>query len=138
MGDDVTNNTDDGAVKHSVCFRVMGRDLEPEAISTSLGLSPTQQHKRGDANVSSAGRKYGEFSEGLWSLDSSLSAESSVDSHVKSLIAKLGGREDRVTQLNGEGLRIDIFVGVFGLAGTHGFRLSSASIEGSSQAQSCD
>ena len=127
---DMTDGDRDKSVENSVCFRVMGMNLDPQSISESLQLTPTQQHKRGEANTSSSGREYGKFAESLWALDSPLNSESSVDSHVKSLVAELAGKEHLVARFNEDGLRADFFVGIVGIGEAHGFRLSSEAVEG--------
>jgi Domain of unknown function (DUF4279) len=101
----------------------MGKDLDPEEISQLLGMSPDVAHKRGDPNWGKQGRRYSDFSEGLWSLKSALSRDQLPAEHIKDITDKLAGREEVLEILRQRGYRIDIFIGIFGADGNSGFDL---------------
>jgi hypothetical protein len=97
----------------SAALRVMKSDLDPDEVSKYLDLSPDHAHQRGDPHLGREGRRYADFTEGLWELRSA-GGESSLLSEVRSLLDRLKGREAALRQLLELGYRLDIFVGIFG------------------------
>ena len=110
-------------VSYSVSFRLMAKDLDPKEISQLLGMSPDDAHKRGDPNWGKQGRRYSDFSEGLWSLASDVSRDEPPAVHVKDITDRLAGCAEALDTLRLRGYRMDIFIGVFGLEGNSGFAL---------------
>jgi hypothetical protein len=105
-------------------FRVMGRELDPEEVSTALRLQPTECHRRDDPHLGKGGRRYGTFREGLWMLRSKAPSEGDLGTHLTDILQHLSGREPVLRQLRENGLRTDLFVGIFGIAASCGFSLS--------------
>jgi hypothetical protein len=113
----------------SARFRIMGADLDPEAISSRLNFKPDQSHRRGDPNYGKSGRRYSDFSEGLWSVKSNLPDTDPLDDHLAFLIDKLRGRASVLNELQQQGYRTDVYVGAFGEeTGNLGFSISNASL----------
>jgi Domain of unknown function (DUF4279) len=97
----------------SVAFRVKSTDLDPQDVTNALGLEPSKSHKRGDAHRGPSGKRYSDFSGGLWSLKSPLAASASLDEHLLALLDQLGSRAATIRELTVD-YRIDFFIGVFG------------------------
>lgn len=105
-------------------FRIMGKELDPDAVSAALGLQPAECHRRDDPHLGKGGRRYGNFREGLWMLRSHAPAEADLQAHLTDLLQLLSGRESVLRQFRENGLRTDLFVGVFGITDSCGFSLS--------------
>jgi hypothetical protein len=98
-------------------FRVMGPDLDPAAVSQLLDLEPTEAHRRGDPRVGKSGRRYSDFSEGLWGWRPDLAESEPLAEHLRALLDVLEPKAMGLQQLKEIGLRLDLFVGVFGSEG---------------------
>lgn len=107
----------DSGVAVKAAFRVMGPDLEPEVVSQLLGLEPTEAHRRGDPRVGKSGRRYSDFAEGLWGWRPDLAESEPLAEHLRALLDVMEPKAVRLQRLKEMGLRLDLFVGVFGSAG---------------------
>jgi hypothetical protein len=114
--------------KVTASFRVMGAHLDPKAVSGMLHLDPDYSHCRGDSRIRK-GRRYADYSEGLWSIESDALATAPIEAHIDNLLGKLTGRKEAIQELKLGNLRVDIFIGVFRTGGTLGFSLSDKAIE---------
>jgi Domain of unknown function (DUF4279) len=113
-------------VTFKVTFRVMSTELDPDAVSTALQLTPSYFHKRGDQRIGKSGRRYSDYSAGLWALQSSGPETATLDDHLSDLLNMLRDRARSIHSLSTSGYRIDIFVGVFGEdLGNLGFSISA-------------
>jgi len=68
-------------VSTKASFRIMGKDLDPSDITNLLHLHPDQFHRCSDPNMSKSGRRYADYTEGLWALDSSVDETRAIDEH---------------------------------------------------------
>ena len=93
----------------------MGKDLDPSEITNLLHIHPDQSHRYGDPNISKSGRRYADYTEGLWALDSSVDETSAIDAHLEALATKLWKHRDLLQEFRKRGYKIDIFVGIFGI-----------------------
>jgi len=96
-------------------FRIMGRDLDPSEITNLLHMPPDQSHRCGDPNMSKSGRRYADYTEGLWALDASVDETHAIDEHLEVLVTKLWKHRHLLQALRNCGYKIDIFVGIFGV-----------------------
>jgi len=99
--------------KLSATFRVIGHDLVPDDISLLLGREPDEAHGKGDPRLGESGRRYSDFTTGLWAIDSP-KEEKPLSEHLRELLGKLEGCGAVIRNLQEQGYRVDIFVGVFG------------------------
>lgn len=106
----------------------MGKNLDPDDVSRRLALVPGDSHRSGDPHLGKAGRRYADFSEGLWALSSSLVETASLEEHLGDIISRVGPKSDVLRELRLLGFRTDVFVGVFGQGGNSGFSISSATL----------
>lgn len=113
----------DHMVEVEASLRVMGADLDPDAISATFGVSPDYSHRRGDSRIGGQGRRYADYTEGIWILSSGVEASASVESHLEGLQQKLSGREHVIHAIRASGLRLDILIGVFGINGNYEFSI---------------
>lgn len=121
---DRLNKSESGEAEVRVGFRVMGSDLEPSEVSRLLGLQATESHKRGDARIGQSGRRYSDYSEGLWAWQPPVSETAPLAEHLNALVDVLGPKAALLQRLREWGLRMDIFVGLFGPDSRFGFVLS--------------
>ncbi|MCK6439637.1 MAG: DUF4279 domain-containing protein [Planctomycetes bacterium] len=109
---------------YSASFRIMGRSLDPDEISKTLKLKPTQAHRRGDKNIGKSGRRYSDFREGLWLLESGIDEKMPAPKHIKKLVSILLPKRQKLHTIAGQrGVRMDISLGIFGRNYNWGFFL---------------
>lgn len=106
-------------------FRIMGKDLDPAEITSLLHMHPDQFHRCGDPNISQAGRRYANYTEGLWALHAAVDATSVIDAHLEALVTKLWKHRDHLQEFRKRGYRVDIFVGIFGIDDNMGLVLKN-------------
>jgi len=103
----------------------MGQDLDPSEITNLLHMHPDQSHRCGDPNISKAGRRYANYTEGLWALHSSVDETYAIDEHLEALVTKLWKHRDLLQEFSKRGYKIDICVGIFGIDDNGGFALKN-------------
>lgn len=92
----------------SVSVRLQGPKLDPDLVTTVIGISPTHSHRKGDRVVSESGlsatRKHG-----VWSLTLDRRT-SSISEVVEEAVASIGSIEGSTLDLPGvENATLDIF-----------------------------
>lgn len=112
-------------VSTKASFRIMGKDLDPSEITNLLHMPPDQSHRCGDPHISKSGRRYADYTEGLWALDSSVNETHSIDEHLEAFVTKLWKHRDLLQEFRNRGYKIDIFVGIFGIDDNLGFVLKN-------------
>src|SRR6266702_3826616 len=95
-------------VSTKASFRIMGKDLDPSEITNLLHMHPDQAHRCGDPHISESGRRYADYTEGLWALDSSVDETHAIDAHLEALVAKLWQHRDLLQEFRNRGYKIDI------------------------------
>lgn len=103
----------------------MGKDLDPSEITNLLHLHPDQSHRCGDPNISKTGRRYADYTEGLWALHSSADETDAIDAHLEALVTKLWQHRDLLQEFKKRGYKIDICVGIFDIDDNVGFVLKN-------------
>lgn len=111
---------------YTAALRIIGIDLDPVHLSRLLGLRPDISHRRGDEHRGKGGRRFADFAEGLWSIESSLDPVLSPAAHIEHLLERLEGCEEEMRSLKNQGVKMDLFIGVFGWDGNVGFSLPSS------------
>jgi hypothetical protein len=106
-------------------FRIMGKDLDPSEITTLLTMPPDRCHRCGDPHMSTTGRRYADYTEGLWALHSSVEETLALDAHLEDLVTKLWQHRDLLQEFRNRGYKIDIFVCIFGIDDTIGLVLKN-------------
>ena len=112
-------------VSAKASFRIMGKDLDPSELTNLLHMHPDQSHRCGDPNISKSGRRYANYTEGLWALHASVDETSAIDVHLEALATKLWQHRDLLQGFRKRGYKIDICVGIFGIDDNMGFVLKS-------------
>ena len=112
-------------VSTKASFRIMGKELDPSEITNLLHMHPDQSHRCGDPNISKSGRRYANYTEGLWALHASVDETSAIDVHLEALATKLWQHRDLLQEFRKRGYKIDICVGIFGIDDNMGFVLKS-------------
>jgi hypothetical protein len=106
-------------------FRIMGKDLDPSEITNVLHMHPDQAHRCGDPNMNRSGRRYADYTEGLWAIDSAVDETYTIEAHLEALVAKLWKHRDLLQEFRNRGYRIDICVGIFGIDDNMGLVLQN-------------
>jgi uncharacterized protein DUF4279 len=113
-------------VSTKASFRIIGKDLDPSEITNLLHMHPDQSHRCGDPHMSKLGRRYADYTEGLWAIDSSVDETQAIEAHLDALVTKLSKHRDLLQEFRNRGYRIDIFVGIFGIDDNMGLVLKNA------------
>jgi hypothetical protein len=77
-----------------VSFVLTGPSLDPDAVSSLLGLTPTRSHRRGEATRS--GRPY---AIAIWGLDSGCGPSEALETQLDSLLHQLQPRSGEIRAL---------------------------------------
>ena len=112
-------------VSTKASFRIIGKDLDPSEITKLLHMHPDQSHRCGDPNMSKSGRRYADYTEGLWAIDSAVDATHAIDAHLEALVTKVWKHRNLLQEFRNRGYRIDIFVGIFGIDDNMGLVLKN-------------
>jgi hypothetical protein len=102
-------------VSTKVSFRIMGKGLDSSEMTALLLMHPDRLYRCGDLNMSQSGRRYADYTEGLWTLDASVAETSASDAHLEALVTKRWKHRDLMQEFRKRGCKIDIFVGIFGI-----------------------
>lgn len=97
----------------AVSFRIIGAEVDPEEVSDLLGLQPSVSHRLGDPHYGKQGRRYADYNEGLWALNSPLGEDRPLGEHLQYLELKLKERELALREFRSKGYRLDCFIGIF-------------------------
>jgi len=109
----MTQNGDGGRIESKVSLRIMGNSVNPKEISDLLKIQPSYTHRKGDRNILFSGRRIGDRTENIWSLESEVDSFSCVEEHLSSLVGLLKNKNEELQILRKNGLRMDLFVGIF-------------------------
>jgi Domain of unknown function (DUF4279) len=107
----------------------MRESLEPSEISSLMGLKPSHSHRKGDPHIGRSGRRFSDFSQGLWELRSALPSEAPLTTHLKDLAGLLEERVGILDQLRSSDHAMDIFIGVFDEGGNTMFVLEDEAVQ---------
>jgi len=105
-------------------------DLDPIAITETLGIFPDKTHRKGDANtsISKKGKviHYSPYRTGVWIINSQEEEHTILEQHLKTLLSTLYPLKDQLIELSNRGYRMDMFCGAF-ISEVHqpGFDISS-------------
>lgn len=105
----------DAPDRKTASFRLLGDDLDPDAISQATGLRPDHAQRKGDPHPQ--GRGGPPRRTGLWMLESPEAAEGTtnhLEDHLTWLLDQLEPVADRLEQLCAhQRLKADFFCGYF-------------------------
>lgn len=117
--DDVQPNGDvikDGEViaidvKTNATLRILADDLDPDSVSSEMGMESDRSHKKGDvAGVRAPVVKKG----GYWSIRSSkhLAPSADTNDHIQWLVAAVAPRLGVLDAYKGRGWTVDVWIGI--------------------------
>ena len=92
-----TDAHDETPPEVGVAFRISAADLDPDAVTKALQLSPDHIHRVGDYPNGDA--KYAPYKHAMWLLNSNLSREESLEAHLKHLFALLEPKQAQIALL---------------------------------------
>jgi hypothetical protein len=93
-----------------VTFRFVGNSVNPNTITSWIGIEPTDAHQKGDIVVNHPNRKY---PTGYWGLTSPLSSKLPIEEHLNYLLDVLEPQTSGISRLRAAGLSPDFFCGFF-------------------------
>lgn len=105
-------------------FRIIGNKLDPDEITSLLGIKPDYSHKKGQPNNRRS--KSGKIilgpphKTGIWSINSDLDETSSLEEHLEFLLGTITPFGEKIRQLSDEGYRVDFYCGFFQKPGAQG------------------
>ena len=95
----------------NVTLRMFGDDLDPEVITSEMGLRPDRSHKKGDVQGARTPvvRKHG-----YWSITSSKHMAASVDTneHIEWLVALVAPKLNQLSGYKRRGWTVDVWIGL--------------------------
>ena len=107
----------------SVGFRFGAPDLDPDKISSLLGLQPSRSYRTGELRPLKHGRFAGQsFPQriGVWLLDSPLPGKAEAEEHLVWLLDQLEPRMAEVHQVIESGAKADFYLGLITECGQGG------------------
>jgi len=89
-----TDAHDETPPEVGVALRIFGNDLDPDAVTKALQLSPDHLHRVGDRPNGDA--KYAAYKHAMWLLNSKLSREESLEAHLTHLLSLLEPKQAQI------------------------------------------
>lgn len=77
----------DNSPEFRVSFRVLGKKLDLDRISTEFGITPSRSHRSGETDI-----LQGKFDQDMWLIESPLGREVEFDKHFEWLKQIFGSR----------------------------------------------
>jgi hypothetical protein len=108
--------------KAKASLRIMGKNLDLEAISSSLNLNPSHTHRKGESD-----RTKDKYRQDMWLLDSPLESERELDIHLRWLEEQLRPNYSYLKSLQTKA-QIDVFCSYTSEGDQAGFSLSPESL----------
>lgn len=105
-------STDDQTVEFKASFRLMGVELNPDAVTQLMGVEPSSSHRKGAARQGRAKGRMAPFREGHWAYCPKGEGRS-LEEQLDEIIRLVRSRSEKIRELVAQGLRADVFVGVF-------------------------
>ncbi len=105
-------------LKNSASLRIFGPNLDFERITRELGTPPTHTHRTGDLNR--VGKLY---ENDMWSLDSKLGEQQSLDEHLRWLHRTLSPHHEFLRTAKRTAL-VDVFLSYLSDEDQAGFEIS--------------
>lgn len=121
-------STDDPTVEVKASFRLMGVGLEPDVVTQLMGVEPESAHRKGEARQGRARGRLAPFREGLWSY-SAKSEGRSLEEQLDEIIQLIRPRSERIKELVAQGMRADVFVGIFSDDANAAFTIEPLTLE---------
>ena len=95
-------------------LRIWHPNLDPEAVTKALGISPSVAYKAGSPRTLPSGVAASSYHrESLWAYDVPLSPNSSLAEAIEAVTALLSPQLQGLHQLQDQGARVEYFVGLF-------------------------
>jgi Domain of unknown function (DUF4279) len=90
-------------------LRIYHDDLDPERISSLMGIAPCQTQVRGQVQTTSIGKEFIPPIGGWFLSTEGITASRDVRRHVAWILDRLAGKDEILRSLQTEGCRIDMF-----------------------------
>jgi hypothetical protein len=109
---------------YSATLRVAGDIPDLDAISQSLGLSPTHAHRRGERK----GPRSPEYRSEMWMFTAPVDEERPLHEHIDSLWTHLEPHREQILELKRRH-KVDVFLGYRSNCGSAGVEVPHSSLE---------
>lgn len=93
-----------------VSFRFIGPQVDPDEVTSRLGLSPMEAHKAGEPDPKHPTRTH---STGFWAIDSGVSTVDPIDVHISRLLDQLEPRAEALAELRDMGYTGNLYCSYF-------------------------
>ncbi len=90
-------------------LRIYHDELDPERITSLLGIEPSQIQVRGRARTTSIGKDFTPPIGGWFLSTKGINTSRDVRRHVAWILDRLAGKDDILRSLQADGCRMDIF-----------------------------
>jgi Domain of unknown function (DUF4279) len=109
---------------YSATLRIYGQISDLDELTSTLRVSPTNSHKRGDRQ----GPRSPAFMHDMWSYTAPVPEDRPLDVHLRTLWSHIKAHREFLMYLKGR-LTVDVFCGYRSNCGTAGFEVSHHSLE---------
>ncbi len=93
-----------------VSFRFIGPQVDPDEVTSCLGLDPTEAHKVGESDPK---HPKGARSTGFWTIDSGAPVADPIEVHISRLLDQLEPRSEALAELRGMGYAGNLYCSYF-------------------------
>ncbi len=93
-----------------VTARFVGENVDPEIITSKLGIQPSEAHIKGEL---SRKRSKHAWSTGYWGIDSPCSSDQAFEKHIEYLLELLEPKLPILDHLREEGIFLSFYCGFF-------------------------
>lgn len=99
-----------GSREVKLVFRFVGDGVLPETITTSLGLTPTEAHAKGQPRTGNIPQLW---HTGYWAIQSSVDSAAPLEQHLEALLGIMEPLGQRIAALRASDVTPSLFGGVF-------------------------
>lgn len=111
-------------MKLAIAVRVMSSDLNPDEVTTSIGIQPTTAYRNGDVFYAPSGEKRGNRRLGLWMYEEKIENIEILENAIKYFLQAFDGKDDLFQSFAKKNIKMDLFIGVFDGASVANITLS--------------
>ena len=112
------SNETQSSTRTQVSIRIFAPGLIPEDVTKNLQITPDYMHHQGDYPRNNP--KYSAYKHGMWSLESKIPEEETLESHLDNLLSVLEPNRSYINQL-AKGATVDFYCVLYSQSG---FQLS--------------
>jgi hypothetical protein len=91
-------------------FRIVGRDVVPEEVTSTLGIDPSSSYAKGSPVPQHPNRLY---PYGYWGIDSRVALDKPLEEHLWRLVRQLQGKRAAIASVLKQGFDVGFYCGIY-------------------------